>query len=153
VFAADRQAAQLYLSSAARKDLLAAGVPLVDMHSLTRRERRTPFGGRKFVSDVVWVGRGWLLGDILWTANAGRPFGGDDVTEPVLTVLSESGNRYGPYRGLVRVRPDGDHGDFLALGGWAMVEDWATAATRVRTLAASKGGAQRSVKPSPRWRR
>jgi hypothetical protein len=156
-FVGNPWAAQEYLSNAASGDLLAAGVPLVDVHSLTRREKPTLFGGSKLVVEVAPAGRGWLLGEILWTYSLRRRSGGGEVTEQVLTVLSESGSGYDPRRGLIRVRADGDRGDYLALGGWAAVQDWAAAAARVRALAAREDSAERpatgSIRRSPWWHR
>jgi uncharacterized protein YfiM (DUF2279 family) len=126
--------AQEYLSSQAPKDLRAAGLPLVEFHNLNRREKTTFFGGKKFVYDVIPAGRGWLIGDILWSFNEGRRVLGADVSQEVLTVLMESGNRYGLHRGLIRVRPDADHGGYLALGGCAEVLGWTKAACAIRTI-------------------
>jgi len=152
-FADHPLAAQEYLAKAARADLRAAGVPLVELHRLTRRLKPRLLRGGKFAFEVVPAGRGWVLGDILWSYLLRKREGGGEVTTEVLSCFAESEDPHDQYRGLMRVRLDRDHGGYLVLRGWATVQDWATAATRVRNLVATTEGpdaaATGSMPPSP----
>jgi hypothetical protein len=153
-FADHPLAAQEYLAKAARADLLAAGVPLVELHRLTRRLKPRLLRGGKFVFEVVPAGRGWVLGDMLWTYLLRKREGGGEVTRPVLSCFAESEDPHDQYRGLMRVRNDLDHGGYLVIRGWATVQDWAAAAALVRNLVSKTDGpdtaATESTPRSPR---
>jgi hypothetical protein len=115
----------------ARAQLIACGAPLVEVHSLRRDIGRTWTGREKFVFSPVPAGRGWLLGDLIWTYSIRPRDGGGERTEPVLTLLSELPPEYGQHGGLARVRADRDHGGFLTLGGWATINSWEEAKARI----------------------
>jgi hypothetical protein len=135
-FVGNPLAAQQYLTTAARADLVAGGVPLIELHRLTRRQKPGLLGGSKFVYEAAPAGRGWALGNVLWTFLLRERAGGGEVSKQVLSCLAESADPHDQHRGLIRVRADHDHGGYLALGGWATVQDWTAAAAHVRNLVA-----------------
>jgi hypothetical protein len=78
-----------------------------------------------------------LLGDIRWRYLLRKRDGGGEVTNQVLGFFAETEDPHGQHRGLIRVRVDREHGGYLALRGWATVQDWASAAAQVRHLVAT----------------
>ena len=124
--------------AAARERLSAAGVPLVEMHTLVRQTRTTWLGREKAILVPVPAGRGWLLGELIWTYAIRPRDGGGERTEPVLTILSESAPEYSQHRGLARARSDRSNGGYLSLGGWATLNSWQEALAHIDDLVTGK---------------
>jgi len=86
-------------------DLRAAGVPLVELHSLTRWLKPRLLGGNKFAFEVVPRGRGWVLGDILWSYMLRKREGGGEVTKEVLSFFAESEDPHDQVAGSLLMKP------------------------------------------------
>jgi hypothetical protein len=78
---------EAYLINSARRDLIAAKVPAVEIYSKEHEVIKKLFGGRESVERVKFRENGWILGEFVWEYQNRGPYGGTDGTEKVLTAL------------------------------------------------------------------
>jgi len=71
----------------ARRMLLDASVPTVELWRVERTYRKKLFGRHEYLSTTIPVGRGWLLGEFRWEYRSGSDSTGIDVKEDFETVL------------------------------------------------------------------
>ena len=130
----DRQFGRGYITSGdARAELLARGVPKVELHKVSRELERRRFGGSRTVETVHPMGTGWLIGTFRWEYTE-FSFGARDVVAEHPTVLRDHQTR-DERQIFLRVRKDPDRHGYLVESGRRVASSWELLAEAVRRLA------------------
>jgi hypothetical protein len=115
-----------YVTRNAKAELRAAQVPTEELHRIGRYQRPRRIGRSKVVNVVLPEGRGWVIGEMIWS------LGEERVPRPYLTMLLDDDGPFGqPYM----VEHDHEHGGFIKRSSGNMpTNGWRDAAAAIRSL-------------------